>query len=172
VLTFSKLHPCCGCNLLLCTWSRRSWRQTLLVTCAGKTLAFGLPALRHIQKQRACGVVSGNTPVAVCIAPTRELAQQIAAVLADAGAACGCTAVCVYGGHPKHVQAKALRGGAQIVVGTPGRMLDLMQDGVLQLEVRAALTPPCYRLGLTPTRQRLRRNVFDSASLSRQTCTA
>ena len=109
-----------------------------LVVTAGKTLAFGLPALRHIQEQRQRNVVSGKLPVCVCLAPTRELAQQIASVLQDAGSACNCATVCVYGGVAKHVQAKELRKGAQVVVGTPGRMLDFMEEGTLQMKVRTA----------------------------------
>jgi hypothetical protein len=71
------------------------------------------------------------------VAPTRELALQIAAVLEEAGSRCGVSSVCVYGGVPKQPQAAALRGGVDVVVGTPGRLEDLMQDGACRLQVRA-----------------------------------
>jgi hypothetical protein len=102
---------------------------------AGKTLAFGLPALRHIQKQRSAGVVTGKGPFFLCLAPTRELAQQIGKVLEDASCQCGLRCCVVYGGVPKQPQAKALRHGAEMAVGTPGRILDLMQDGALDFSV-------------------------------------
>jgi hypothetical protein len=109
----------------------------IAATGSGKTLAFGLPMLRHIQAQREGGVVTGKGPVALVMAPTRELALQIAAVLEDAGSKCGIGSVCVYGGVPKHPQVSALRSGVDIVVGTPGRLEDLMQDGACKLQVRA-----------------------------------
>lgn len=103
-------------------------------TGSGKTLAFGLPALRHITAQKEAGVVSGKRPVALVMAPTRELAIQISEVLAGAGAACGVRCVCVYGGVPKGPQVAALKRGVEVVVGTPGRLEDLMQDGSCSLE--------------------------------------
>ncbi|KAI3424136.1 hypothetical protein D9Q98_009496 [Chlorella vulgaris] len=103
-------------------------------TGSGKTLAFGLPALRHIRAQREAGVVSGKKPVALMIAPTRELALQIAAVLEEAGSQCGISTVCVYGGVPKRDQVQALRKGAAIVVATPGRLEDLLNDGACRLD--------------------------------------
>ncbi|KAF6260407.1 P-loop containing nucleoside triphosphate hydrolase protein [Scenedesmus sp. NREL 46B-D3] len=105
----------------------------IAATGSGKTLAFGLPMLRHIAAQREGGVVTGKGPVALVMAPTRELALQIAAVLEDAGSKCGIGSVCVYGGVPKHPQVSALRSGVDIVVGTPGRLEDLMQDGACKL---------------------------------------
>lgn len=69
------------------------------------------------------------------MAPTRELALQISAVLEDAGSKCGVGSVCVYGGVPKGPQVSALKSGVDIVVGTPGRLADLMQDGACKLQV-------------------------------------
>ena len=66
------------------------------------------------------------------LSPTRELAQQIASVMEEAGAKCGITALCVYGGVPKVPQAKQLRKGVDIVVATPGRLEDLMNDEACQ----------------------------------------
>ena len=63
------------------------------------------------------------------LAPTRELAQQIAAVLEEAGAAASLRTLCAYGGVPKPAQAQALRKGVDVLVATPGRLEDLMNDG-------------------------------------------
>ncbi|GAB4813419.1 hypothetical protein N2152v2_000465 [Parachlorella kessleri] len=106
----------------------------IAATGSGKTLAFGLPALAHIRAQRDAGVASGKKPVALVIAPTRELALQINAVLEEAGEKCGITSVCVYGGVPKKEQMQALRKGAAIVVATPGRLEDLLSDGACKLD--------------------------------------
>lgn len=107
----------------------------IAATGSGKTLAFGLPMMRHIVAQRDGGVVKGKGPYALVMAPTRELALQIASVLEDAGSKCGVSCTCVYGGVPKGPQVAALRAGVDIVVGTPGRLEDLMQDGVCRLQV-------------------------------------
>lgn len=63
------------------------------------------------------------------LAPTRELAQQIAAVLEEAGQAAGLRTLCAYGGVPKPPQTAALRKGVDVVVATPGRLEDLINDG-------------------------------------------
>ena len=106
----------------------------IAATGSGKTLAFGLPAVRHVRAQIEGGIASGRKPVALMIAPTRELAQQIAAVLDEAGSRVGIKTVCVYGGVPKRDQAAALRAGVGIVVATPGRLEDLMEDGSCSLD--------------------------------------
>mmetsp|Transcript_27015 Transcript_27015/g.73020 ORF Transcript_27015/g.73020 Transcript_27015/m.73020 type:complete len:598 (+) Transcript_27015:3277-5070(+) len=103
-------------------------------TGSGKTLGFGLPMMAHITKQKEAGVVGkGKGPYAVVMAPTRELALQINQVLEDAGSKCGIRSLCVYGGVPKNQQIDGLRRGAEVVVGTPGRMEDLMNDNILRL---------------------------------------
>lgn len=61
----------------------------IAATGSGKTLAFGLPALAHIAAQIGAGVVTGKKPIALVIAPTRELAIQISVVLEEAGQPCG-----------------------------------------------------------------------------------
>ena len=106
----------------------------IAATGSGKTLAFGLPAIKHISTQIEAGVASGTKPVALVIAPTRELAQQISVVLEEAGSKVGVGCVCVYGGVPKKDQAKALRSGVGIVVATPGRLEDLIGDGICSLD--------------------------------------
>jgi ATP-dependent RNA helicase DBP3 len=97
-------------------------------TGSGKTLAFGIPALARLLSS-ADGVV-GKDPRALVIAPTRELALQTYDVLSALDAV-QCAAV--FGGVDKSQQVRVLKKGAQVVVGTPGRVLDLIRDGVLSL---------------------------------------
>lgn len=97
-------------------------------TGTGKTAAFGLPALALCEQ---------NNPSvqALILAPTRELAQQSAQALTDFAARCRrLNVVAVYGGSPYGPQISALRAGAQIVVGTPGRVMDLMEREELRLD--------------------------------------
>ncbi len=82
---------------------------------------------------RAQGVVQGKGPFTLTMAPTRELAIQIAEVLEEAGSKCGCRCLCVYGGVPKPPQQQALRQGIELLVGTPGRLEDLMNEGSCRL---------------------------------------
>eukprot|EP00899_Mesostigma_viride_P023957 jgi/Mesvir1/4746/Mv05536-RA.1 len=123
-------------------------------TGSGKTLAFGLPALVHIKaqldgssghsgnlagghsggKKNKGSSGGGNGPIALVLSPTRELALQISEVMEDAGAACGVTTVCVYGGVPKPPQKEAIKKGAHIVVATPGRLKDLYEEGCCRLD--------------------------------------
>lgn len=81
----------------------------------------------------AQGVVQGKGPFTLTMAPTRELAIQIAEVLEEAGSKCGCRCLCVYGGVPKPPQQQALRQGIELLVGTPGRLEDLMNEGSCRL---------------------------------------
>ena len=89
------------------------------------------PALGRLRKalDRPWCASSGKGPAALVLAPTRELAQQIAAVFEEAGAKVGVRTLCVYGGVAKGPQAAALRKGIEVVVATPGRLEDLLQDG-------------------------------------------
>jgi len=102
-------------------------------TGSGKTLAFGLPALMHILAQRKAGLVQGKNPKVLVLSPTRELAMQIAEVLTEAGEPEGITILCCYGGVPKRDQQQALRKGVDVVVGTPGRLQDLIEDSSCRL---------------------------------------
>ena len=100
-------------------------------TGTGKTAAFALPMLQHL----------ADDPVrprhfatrALILAPTRELALQIEASLRDLGGQKGLRIVAVLGGVSRFRQAQRMRGGAEIVVGTPGRVCDLMATGELKL---------------------------------------
>jgi len=71
----------------------------------------------------------GDGPVAVILAPTRELAKQVQEVAEQFGKPCGVNTVAVYGGADKRAQIGALERGAHIVVACPGRLLDLIQSG-------------------------------------------
>lgn len=101
-------------------------------TGSGKTLAFTLPALTHIMSQRALNS-QRKGPTVLVVAPTRELAMQSQEQAESAGAEARIRSVCVYGGVPKDAQKKALRSGVDIVVATPGRLLDLMEEGACDI---------------------------------------
>ncbi|WP_194948153.1 DEAD/DEAH box helicase [Actinomyces trachealis] len=96
-------------------------------TGTGKTAAFGLPLLDAVDAHN--GAVQ-----ALVLAPTRELALQSAEAIADmAHRSRGLDVVAVYGGAPYGPQIGALKAGAQVVVGTPGRVIDLIEKGALDL---------------------------------------
>ncbi|MDO4664773.1 MAG: DEAD/DEAH box helicase [Actinomycetaceae bacterium] len=94
-------------------------------TGTGKTAAFGLPLLTQI---------AGPGVQALVLAPTRELALQSASALEDFSQnSAHISVVPVYGGSPYGPQINALKKGAQVVVGTPGRVIDLIEKGALDL---------------------------------------
>lgn len=93
-------------------------------TGSGKTIAFLLPLLRHIKDQRP--LEAGEGPMAVIMTPTRELALQIVRECKPFSKVLGITAMCAYGGSPISEQIAELKKGAEIVVCTPGRMIDLL----------------------------------------------
>ena len=98
-------------------------------TGTGKTVAFGIPIL-----QKAAGFPAG-APKAVVLSPTRELAQQIAQDLTNlAQFLPEIRVVCVYGGAGLEKQQKQLKAGCQIVVATPGRLMDLSQVTTIVLD--------------------------------------
>jgi ATP-dependent RNA helicase DeaD len=86
-------------------------------TGSGKTLAFGLPLIEGIDPDL-------QKTQALVLTPTRELAQQVAAVLEDVGSRAGISVAVIYGGVGYGPQLDALRSGVHVVVGTPGRILD------------------------------------------------
>jgi superfamily II DNA/RNA helicase len=98
-------------------------------TGTGKTLGFGVPMLNRLQLPSE----RGAAPQALVIAPTRELAVQVAGDLATAGKQLGAKVVTIYGGRAYEPQIAALKAGCDVVVGTPGRLLDLAQQGHLRL---------------------------------------
>ncbi|MCB9637457.1 MAG: DEAD/DEAH box helicase [Myxococcales bacterium] len=97
-------------------------------TGSGKTLAFGLPIGLLLEKPSDHG-----QPRALVLAPTRELANQVEAVFSTTLAGLGLRCLPVIGGASYMRQKKALRDGVDIVVGTPGRIADLIQQSALQL---------------------------------------
>eukprot|EP01118_Nematostelium_gracile_P014071 TRINITY_DN5414_c0_g1_i1.p1 TRINITY_DN5414_c0_g1~~TRINITY_DN5414_c0_g1_i1.p1 ORF type:complete len:610 (-),score=193.78 TRINITY_DN5414_c0_g1_i1:24-1853(-) len=101
-------------------------------TGSGKTIAFTLPALLHIKDQKPIGKRQG--PIVLVLSPTRELAMQIAEVCTAAGQNSNIRTVCLYGGVEKGPQKKALENGCHIIVATPGRLLDFVNSGIVQLE--------------------------------------
>lgn len=99
----------------------------LAQTGTGKTAAFALPMLHWILKDGNRG------PSALVLAPTRELASQIAEEIKVLGQFTPVKQVTIYGGVPAHKQIQRLRKDPDIVVGCPGRVLDLIQQGRLDL---------------------------------------
>ena len=105
-------------------------------TGTGKTLGFGVPMLnRTVARGDAAweGMPHAGKPQALAVAPTRELAVQVAGDLERAGKRRGIRVLTVYGGRAYEPQVEALRAGVEIVVGTPGRLIDLAKQGHLDL---------------------------------------
>ena len=99
----------------------------LAQTGTGKTAAFGLPVLQRVD-------ISKNKPQALIIAPTRELCLQIAGDLADFSKYIDNLKILpVYGGSSIESQIKSLRNGVQVIVATPGRLIDLIKRGEVKL---------------------------------------
>ncbi len=95
-------------------------------TGTGKTLAFSIPIIEKIDPQN-------RAVQALVVAPTRELAIQVAGEIKKIGYKKKANVVCVYGGASINAQAQQLRRGSQIVVGTPGRLIDLVGRNILDL---------------------------------------
>ena len=94
-------------------------------TGTGKTAAFALPLLHMVTPGEACS--------AIIIAPTRELAVQIKQDFDQLGGGTGLTALAIYGGQSIKTQADRLAKGPEIIVGTPGRIIDMAERGYLRL---------------------------------------
>jgi len=104
-------------------------------TGSGKTLAFILPGIVHIQGQPVSGVSWGQQgPVALVVAPTRELAIQIKTETQKFAYSMGVSISCVYGGAPRRQQERQLRSGMQFLIATPGRLLDFLERGAFSLK--------------------------------------
>lgn len=106
----------------------------IAATGSGKTLAFGVPAIMHVLSKRKGKMSRGRNPLCLALSPTRELAQQISDVLCDAGKPSDVKSVCLYGGTSKQPQISSLKSGVDIVIGTPGRLKDLVEMGVCCLK--------------------------------------
>lgn len=93
-------------------------------TGSGKTLAFVLPLIGHVQAQPP--LAKGDGPIGILLTPTRELALQIYKQLCHFTKKLGISACCCYGGSSIEPQIAELKKGSQIVVATPGRLIDLL----------------------------------------------
>ncbi|WP_149360261.1 DEAD/DEAH box helicase [Lolliginicoccus suaedae] len=100
-------------------------------TGSGKTLAFAIPLVARIADAPQ---IRPSMPRGLVLAPTRELATQIAAVITPLAAASGMRVTTVFGGVPQSKQVNALKRGAHIVVACPGRLEDLMKQRVISLD--------------------------------------
>ena len=100
-------------------------------TGSGKTLAYILPAIVHINHQPRLNRNDG--PIALILAPTRELAQQIQQVASDFGISSQVRNTCIFGGAPKGPQARDLERGVEICIATPGRLIDFLERGTTNL---------------------------------------
>jgi superfamily II DNA/RNA helicase len=112
-------------------------------TGTGKTLGFGIPLIQGVVGPGEPGwdeLRQPGLPQALVIVPTRELASQVAGDLETAARHRSARVLQVYGGRAFEPQIEALRRGVEVVVGTPGRMLDLMRQRALDLShVRCAV---------------------------------
>ncbi|UNX54162.1 DEAD/DEAH box helicase [Georgenia sp. TF02-10] len=105
-------------------------------TGTGKTLGFGIPLLQHLVAPGEDGwdtLPDAGLPQALVVVPTRELAKQVAEDLAAAARTRSVRILQVYGGRAYEPQIEALRDGVEVVVGTPGRLIDLLKQRVLSL---------------------------------------
>ncbi|WP_375432448.1 DEAD/DEAH box helicase [uncultured Friedmanniella sp.] len=105
-------------------------------TGTGKTLAFGIPMLQRIvvQDERDfAALAKPGAPQGLIVAPTRELASQVSKDMSVAAAQRKARVVTLYGGMGYEPQLDALKAGVEVVVGTPGRLLDLADRGALDL---------------------------------------
>ncbi|KAK9812207.1 hypothetical protein WJX73_004143 [Symbiochloris irregularis] len=104
----------------------------LAETGSGKTLAYVLPAVVHINAQPY--LEPGDGPIVLVMAPTRELAVQIQQETARFGSSSRIKNTCIYGGAPKGPQIRDLRNGVEIVIATPGRLIDMLESRCTSLK--------------------------------------
>jgi len=145
----------------------------LAQTGTGKTAAFALPMLHRLLRDRRRG------PRVLVLAPTRELATQIDAEIRLLARFTKIRVVTIYGGVSAHGQIKALRKNPEIVVGCPGRILDLMGRGVLRLgDVETVVLDEAdhmFDMGFLPDLRRIlkalpakRQNLLFSATMPKE----
>ena len=137
-------------------------------TGMGKTFGFGVPLLQRITSDNAARPLNG-TPRALVVVPTRELCLQVTGDLATAAKYLTAdegrplSVISIYGGRAYEPQIDALRAGADVVVGTPGRLLDLCQQGHLQLGGLSMLVldeaDEMLDLGFLPDIERILRQI-------------
>ncbi|MGW9480689.1 DEAD/DEAH box helicase [Saccharomonospora azurea] len=126
-------------------------------TGTGKTLGFGVPLLQRL------ALPGDGTPQALVVVPTRELCVQVSQDLENAGKHLGVRIASIYGGRPYESQIKSLRDGVDVVIGTPGRLLDLAEQRHLVLGKVATLVldeaDEMLDLGFLPDIERILRMV-------------
>jgi len=137
-------------------------------TGMGKTFAFGVPLLQRITSDTATRPLTG-APRALVVVPTRELCLQVTEDLATAAKYLSTddgrrlSVIAIYGGRAYEPQIEALQAGADVVVGTPGRLLDLGQQGHLQLGGLSVLVldeaDEMLDLGFLPDIERILRQI-------------
>ncbi|QPG73966.1 ATP-dependent RNA helicase dbp2 [Brettanomyces nanus] len=103
----------------------------IAATGSGKTLAYCLPAIVHINAQPL--IQPGDGPIVLILAPTRELAVQIQKECSKFGKSSRIRNTCVYGGVPRGPQIRDLARGVEIVIATPGRLMDMLESGKTNL---------------------------------------
>ncbi len=145
----------------------------LAQTGTGKTAAFALPLLQRLLADRRRGVR------ALVLAPTRELATQIAAEIRELSRHTRLKLAVIYGGVPQHRQVSRLRSYPEIVVGCPGRVLDLVEQDLLHLDQVETLVldeaDHMFDMGFLPSIRRIlrelpaqRQNLLFSATMPRE----
>ncbi|MBT8197659.1 MAG: DEAD/DEAH box helicase [Acidimicrobiia bacterium] len=126
-------------------------------TGSGKTLAFGLPMVQTIKEAQT------KRPRALVLTPTRELCSQVGAVLSDLAAVRDFEIIEVYGGAPMQKQIDALKRGVEIVVATPGRLIDLLERKAVRLDDIAVVAideaDQMADMGFLPQVRRIMRTV-------------
>lgn len=117
-------------------------------TGTGKTAAFALPILDRLMQQNAGkGKRQGRYPRVLVLSPTRELATQIVQSFATYGRNTGLVYAVIFGGVSQFHQVRALRAGVDVLVATPGRLIDLLEQGVVNLsEVRTLVLDEADRM--------------------------
>ncbi len=103
-------------------------------TGSGKTLAFAIPMVARLGGKLAGGQRRAGRPLGLILAPTRELATQITAVIEPLASVYGLKVTTIFGGVSQQRQVAALKAGIDIVVACPGRLEDLMQQGYVSLD--------------------------------------
>ena len=93
-------------------------------TGTGKTLAFGIPMIQRLAQTKGQGLI---------LVPTRELALQVEQAFNQIGTILGLRTIVIIGGMSQHPQVKALRRNPHVVIATPGRLADLMNQGLYKL---------------------------------------
>jgi len=137
-------------------------------TGSGKTLAFGLPLLQRLSGRPEADPPPGNSgrgrpPRGLVLVPTRELARQVADVLGPLAEARRLSLGVCYGGTNMEAQVKAVRAGMDVVIATPGRLIDLRQRGEVDLsEIEIVVLDEADRMadmGFTPQVEWLLRHL-------------